>query len=94
MPGGHGELDFSPYVDPAGTAADLGAVERVQPPILRPYVPQADVLVEGLHLSPGPPLSHGTILLMGSSMMSDAPAPFRSGINLLIASLGTTVSTA
>lgn len=38
--------------------------------------------------------AHGTILEIGSSMMSVAPASLRAGINVLIVSLGTTVSTA
>ena len=37
---------------------------------------------------------HGTILAIGSSIMSEAPTSFSSGISLLMDSFGTTVSTA
>gem|GEM_PF-4855005 len=77
----------------AAGAVYLGAVERVYPPTFGPQLTEARLFVETLHLSPLE-LLQGTILLIGSSMMSDAPAAFSSGIRRLTDSLPTTVSTA
>ncbi len=95
MTGHDQELDWGTGSDGTGAIRDLGAMERVPLAVLRPDLPQAHLWVETLDLSPllGPS-DHATILLMGSSRMSEAPASFSSGISLFTDSLGTTASTA
>jgi len=90
--------------DVPGTTGDLRAMEGVRQPPRHLDLPEPGVAVKGADL-PRQQLTgraqptvrhprHGTIFLIGSSIMSEAPASFSSGISLLIASVGTTVSTA
>jgi hypothetical protein len=51
VPGTDYELNFGPDFDLAGTIDDLGAMERVEPPVRPPYFPQSDVGVEQLNHS-------------------------------------------
>jgi hypothetical protein len=98
------KADLRAHRNAARTVGDLGAVELVTPPVLGAHLPQSHVLVKTIDgaLRVGRArsvmrthrLAQGTILLIGSSIMSVAPASFSSGINLFIVSLGTTVSTA
>ena len=78
---------------------DLGAMEPVllrrAPLPGRGDLAQADAFVEVHHPPFDPPARrHGTILAMGSSMMSDAPLSLRAGMRVLIVYFGTTASTA
>ncbi len=96
----YGEADFLANGNIAGPVGDLGAVERVKPAVFPTHLPQPHVFVETVDTAAvrrhehAHRLPQGTILLIGSSIMSVAPASFSSGINLFIVSLGTTVSTA
>jgi len=104
VPGGDAEGHFRPYCDIPGAVHYLRAVEREIDAPFGTHFPEANLGVETDHAAPcrssehlGPGegrAAHATILLMGSSMMSEAPASLSSGISLLIASFGTTVSTA
>jgi len=51
VPGTDYELNSGPDFDTAGAIDDLGAMERVPPPVLPPYFPQSDVGVEQLNHS-------------------------------------------
>jgi hypothetical protein len=104
--GHYGEVDFRADSDITRSISDLGAVERVNGAVLRLHLPQPNIVVETVdfaavqraswanRMGPAQRLGQGTILLIGSSIMSVAPASLSSGINLFIISLGTTVSTA
>ena len=85
------ELHVGADRDVAAAVGDGDAVERHDRAVVAGDLAEADLPVERRHRAAH---RQATILLIGNSKMSEAPASFSAGISVLIVRLSTTVSTA
>lgn len=86
------KVDVSALRDLTCPICDRQALKGKLGAILSPNQPETDLLVKLDHFTRSD--AHGTILAMGISTRSVAPASDNAGISRLICDFGTTVSTA